>query len=242
MNYEKDLEKTASNYHLNIISGWEGLYSKMRKELFSRLSRYFKGNHVLELGCGDGEMTLLLADSFKSVTVVDGSETMLNECKIRLENKNNIEYHKSYFEDYKSDKKFDVIIMSHVLEHLDNPVQVLQKISSLLKEDGVLLIAVPNADSIHRQVAVEMNLIPTCDSLNEQDLLLGHRRVYTLDGLKQHCLEAKYSIIDFGGLMLKPLTNRQIEEQWSEDMVEGFIKLGDKFPHLSAEIFVVLKK
>jgi len=39
---------------------------------------------------------------------------------------------------------FDLILLSHVLEHLQEPAQVLASISSLLSADGLLLIALPN--------------------------------------------------------------------------------------------------
>lgn len=40
----------------------------------------------------------------------------------------------------------DILTMFHVLEHLDNPVEMLEKMKSLLKPDGVMIIEVPNAD------------------------------------------------------------------------------------------------
>ena len=43
-------------------------------------------------------------------------------------------------------KKFDLIIMRHVLEHFMNPVEVLKKVSSSLSENGILYIAVPNTN------------------------------------------------------------------------------------------------
>ena len=41
--------------------------------------------------------------------------------------------------------------------------------------------------------------------------------------------------------MLKPLTNRQIVESWSDEMIAGFIKLGHKFPQLCGDVFVILR-
>ena len=40
---------------------------------------------------------------------------------------------------------FDLIVMRHVLEHLENPVTALKKIVNLLSKDGILYIAVPNS-------------------------------------------------------------------------------------------------
>ncbi len=43
-------------------------------------------------------------------------------------------------------KKIDVITMFHVLEHLENPVDVLKRLGNLLTDDGRIIIEVPNAD------------------------------------------------------------------------------------------------
>ena len=45
------------------------------------------------------------------------------------------------------DKTFDAVIMLHVLEHLKDPVEHLNKISGLLNKGGVLFIALPNIES-----------------------------------------------------------------------------------------------
>lgn len=238
--YETNLEKTAENYHNIIHNGWENLYMNMRDELYKRIRLNIKGDCVLELGCGDGEMTQLLAKDFSNLTVVDGSSIMLKECRERLKNFEHIEFIEAYFEDYNTVKKYDGIIMSHVLEHLDEPVKVLKHIKNFLNDKGVLIIAVPNADSLHRQAAVEMGLLASVHTLNEQDLLLGHRRVYNFEMLIKDCQTAGYNIISKGGVMLKPLSNRQIEQQWTMPMINGFMELGDKYPDLAAEIFVVL--
>ncbi|MAK78221.1 MAG: hypothetical protein CL992_03000 [Euryarchaeota archaeon] len=47
--------------------------------------------------------------------------------------------------DLKSDQKFDVVMMRHVLEHFMDPVAVLQKVARKLSDDGIVYIAVPNA-------------------------------------------------------------------------------------------------
>lgn len=41
-------------------------------------------------------------------------------------------------------RKFDVIILSHVLEHLQNPIEGLKSLQALLKPGGTLIVAVPN--------------------------------------------------------------------------------------------------
>jgi hypothetical protein len=45
-----------------------------------------------------------------------------------------------------------------------------------------------------------------------------------------------------GGVFFKPLSNGQIEEHWSKEMIQGFYELGKDFPGLSAEIYAVCAK
>lgn len=47
---------------------------------------------------------------------------------------------------------FDVVIINHTLEHLENPPQVLAKIYSLLKDGGLLLVDVPNFGSLGAKI------------------------------------------------------------------------------------------
>jgi predicted SAM-dependent methyltransferase len=50
---------------------------------------------------------------------------------------------------YKAKKEyFDIITMNHVLEHIDNPSETVKKINLLLKRNGVLIIGVPNTNSL----------------------------------------------------------------------------------------------
>jgi len=49
-------------------------------------------------------------------------------------------------------RDFDVVVMSHVLEHLPNPQACLEEIKSIMNPSGVLYIAVPDMESVHFQI------------------------------------------------------------------------------------------
>jgi SAM-dependent methyltransferase len=55
-----------------------------------------------------------------------------------------------YLENYTPEKRYDVILMRHSLEHFENPLEVLGKINELLNDDGVVLLVVPNIDCLGR--------------------------------------------------------------------------------------------
>lgn len=235
------LEQSASQYSNRIVSGWEKLYGKKREYLYKKIRQHTNGNLILEMGCADGEMTQRLVSDYLDVTVVDGSKTFLDALSKKITAKN-IHFQLSLFEHYSPEKKFDLIIMAHILEHLDDPIAILKKSKDWLKPNGQIFVAVPNAQSIHRMIGVKLGMLPKIDSLNEQDKILGHKRVYTPELLKSHIFEAGFKIEKFGGCMLKPLSNRQIETQWSDELIEAFFALGDDYPELCSEIFAVLVK
>ena len=54
----------------------------------------------------------------------------------------------STIEGYESQQKYDLIVVCHVLEHLNNPIDFLVKLRSLLDENGSIYIEVPSLESV----------------------------------------------------------------------------------------------
>ena len=236
---ETDVEKTAQVYTGSIIKGWERLYREKRRRLFELLSHYHVGDRALEMGVGDGESTSHIVDAFPVVEVVDAAESFVGVIRSRFPR---VVVHTSFFEAFDPPHCYGTIFMTHILEHLDDPVAVLHRAFEWLQPGGRVLISVPNARSLHRLVGVKMGLLDSPYSLNEQDRILGHRRVYDRESMNELIARTRFRLIHFTGLMLKPISNRQIEQQWDERMVDAFFQLGFDFPDLCAEIIFVLER
>jgi 2-polyprenyl-3-methyl-5-hydroxy-6-metoxy-1,4-benzoquinol methylase len=205
---------------------------------FQTLLPFFRGVLALELGPASGYMTKQLVNHFESLHLVEGSQNLLDQIPAY----SNVVKHHTLFEDFETELRFDTIIMSHVLEHISDPVYILKKIYNWLKPGAVLLVSVPNAKSIHRLVAVQMDLLSSEYELNTRDLELGHYRVYDKSLLIEHVKEAGYQVLESGGYFLKPVSNGQIENNWNPEMINGFYKVGKYFQDNCAEIFVVCTK
>jgi len=205
---------------------------------FGIFSRYIKQGAILEMGPAEGTMTDLLYNLGNPLTLVEGSSLF---CKQLREKYPDVEVIHSLFEDFSTEKKYQTIILGHVLEHIDDPVFILQQVKQFLKEDGIILAAVPNANSIHRQAAVCMGLIPNVKTFSELDIHHGHRRVYTMDELKNDFSLAGLRLNKTGGYWLKPISNSQIEKDWTPEMMMAFMKLGEKYPEIAAEIYIIAK-
>ncbi|NRP95475.1 bifunctional 3-demethylubiquinone-9 3-methyltransferase/ 2-octaprenyl-6-hydroxy phenol methylase [Marinobacterium sp. xm-g-59] len=202
---------------------------------YRSIKNWFKGGNLLELGPAEGVMTRLLVKDFKSVVAVDGSQDLINE----IPEIPNLKKICSYFENYEPNEKFDTIIMEHILEHVDDPVALLKRAKKWLSPEGVIIAGVPNGDSIHRLAAVEMGLLESKTQLNDRDHKLGHQRVYTMESFVYDIVSAGMDVKYKGGVFFKPLSNGQIEKNWTDEMMDAFYSLGKQFPDHCAEIFIV---
>ena len=84
-----------------------------------------------------------------------------------------------------------------------------------------------------------MGLLDTEKTMNETDKKNGHRRVYDIDTLSSDFLSAGLNIIASGGYWLKPESNAQINANWNNNMIEAFLRLGEKYPEIAGEIYLI---
>lgn len=214
-----------------------GVMVKSIEYFFKIIKRFSASSHqVLEIGPAEGVMTNFLADHFKELEIV---EPVTQFCKDLWERYPEIRVHNCLIEHFDFDKKFDLLILGHVLEHVEHPVEVLTNLKKYLKPDGKIICSVPNANSLHRQAAVKMGILKSEDSLNEQDIRHGHRRVFDPIFFRKIFNESNYTLNHFGGYWLKTLSNAQIEKYYSGAMIDSYLSMGEIYPDIAAEIYVV---
>lgn len=202
---------------------------------YRTLKPFLQGPLGLELGPAEGEMTRFLVEDFAQLVTVDGSRELLAQ----IPDRPNLRKVHSLFEAYQPEQRFNTIVMEHILEHVDDPVGLLRRAAPWLAPGGRILAGVPNGNSIHRLVAVKMGLLKHQCDLNDRDHVLGHQRVYTPATLRADLEAAGLKVVHSGGVYFKPLSNKQIQDHWSEEMIEGFYELGKDFPDLAAELYAV---
>ncbi len=217
----------------------KGVSTKMVEYSFEVFSRHIVGGNILEMGPAEGVMTPLLLSICESLTLLEGAKEFCDDLRARYPTVTVVH---SLFEDYAPSERYDYIILGHVLEHVENPEAIISQASDWLKPGGKIIAAVPNSQSLHRQAAVLMGLLKTEDSLNEMDVHHGHRRVFNPISFKAAFLQAGLTIEHFGGYWMKPLSNGQIEATWTPEMLKAFLKLGEQYPEIAAEIYIVAIK
>jgi RimJ/RimL family protein N-acetyltransferase/trans-aconitate methyltransferase len=199
-------------------------------------SRFWMGSRCLEMGPAEGVMTPQLYHAFPDLTLLEGAARFCQNLREQFPNATVVH---SLFENFAPTGLFDTIVLGHVLEHVQNPVEVIRKAGSWLAPGGVLCCAVPNARSLHRQAAVLMGLLEAETFLNPTDLHHGHRRVYDPAAFQEEFRAAGLKIEAAGGYWLKPLSNAQMETAWTAEMLEAFMQLGERYPDIAGEIYVI---
>lgn len=162
------------------------------------MQRIDKDMDVLDIGSSRGELTIDLSKIAKSVTGVEIDE---NNYKYALDNNNsNIEYILGDINHLSLKKEFDAVVMSNVLEHIEDRAKILNKVNRLIKDDGKLLIRVPAFDRwwwipYKKEIGVEWRSDVT------------HFIEYTEEGLKEELKEADFKILS-------------LEKMWGEIYAE----------------------
>lgn len=152
-----------------------------------------KSKTVLEIGCGKGAVTRYLKKNGCIITCIEISEEYAiaakNYCKdIIIENVESLnglnlpEHH------------FDVILYGDVLEHLKNPSQVIKKFSQYLKNDGYIVVSIPNI--ANWKIRLDL-LFGKFDYQNSGILDKNHIRFYTKKTIKKMIQNSDYEICKF---------------------------------------------
>lgn len=204
---------------------------------------FFRPGSMLELGSFKGDFTARLTEHFSDLSCVEASSVAMDEARQRLGDK--VQYFNSLFEDVQLPRRYDNIVMTHVLEHLDDPVAVLSRINrEWLAPGGRFFLACPNANAPSRQIAVKMGLIDHNAAVTPAEAEHGHRITYALDTLERDATRAGLKVIHRSGIFFKALANFQWDRLLKTDIItpaylEGCYQLGQQYPDLCSSIYLV---
>lgn len=242
MNTERDFDRETQD-----VEGHRYAYDfdldVMHRYMVQAFEPFFRRGRLLELGSFRGDFTRRLMPFFDDITCVEASGEAIDAARERLGNGTHFVH--ATFESVALPTRYDTIVLTHVLEHLDDPVGVLARINAeWLAEGGRLLLACPNANAPSRQIAVKMGLISHNAAVTEAERQHGHRCTYSLDTLERDAAAAGLKVIHRSGVFFKALANFQWDALLKTDIVspaylDGCYALGQLYPDLCASIYLV---
>jgi 2-polyprenyl-3-methyl-5-hydroxy-6-metoxy-1,4-benzoquinol methylase len=221
-------------------------FEVMHPYMIKSFEAFFNKGSLLELGSFKGDFTRRFLPYFEDVTCVEASEIAIMEARKKLVG--NITFIDSVFETVTLPKRYNNIVLTHVLEHLDDPVLVLKRINNeWLADNGRFFLVCPNANAPSRQIAVKMGLISHNSAVTPAEDEHGHRCTYTLDTLERDAVAAGLKVIHRSGIFFKALANFQWDKLLQTDIVskeylEGCYKLGQQYPDLCSSIFLLCER
>ena len=144
---------------------------------------------ILEVGCGTGGNLGLLME-YGTVTAIEPNATALTYSEGRFDGSNHLFLMNGTAEEIPlilPDRKFDLVCMFDVLEHLDTPVEVLRTLKEVLRTDSsCLLVSVPAFQFLW----------------SGHDIDLMHKRRYTKKSLRSDFENAGFEVEMISGFNL----------------------------------------
>lgn len=201
------MKKNNPNHHAygTHLMGLETIsqYLNYNNWIYSMFSNYIKGN-VMDIGAGFGNLASLYVSKSDSLTLVEPEEKYYLHLKKQYEDLQKVDVVKCNIEGLaeKSNKKYDAIIMTNVLEHIEGDVEAISRLKPIISEDdGKLLIFVPAFNMLYSKF----------------DKDIKHYRRYTKKSLASTLNHAGYHIDEikyfnivgfFGWLILVKFLNK----------------------------------
>jgi ubiquinone biosynthesis O-methyltransferase len=105
---------------------------------------FLKNKKVLDLGCGAGRLSLFASTVAKHVTGIDYVPDAISYANSfsELTNRKNVHFKVGDLDKF-SGQKFDIILISEVLQHVENPQRTLKQCQKLLNKNGYVIVSIP---------------------------------------------------------------------------------------------------
>jgi len=124
-------------------------YFSYYSKILTSIRQYATGMSLFEIGVGACECLLAAREIGYDTFGIDVIERHVEDAKKLYK----LNAETADFNEYQSDRLWDVIIMGDVLEHVNDPVRAIEKAASLLSDEGALWISTPNFESAYSAVS-----------------------------------------------------------------------------------------
>ncbi len=239
--YDVEFQDTAEHKY-----AYDFDFDVIHKYMVQAYAPFRRPGSMLELGSYKGDYTRRLVADYDDITCVEASGQAVDVARKRFGDR--VEIVHGLFEEVTLPRRYDNIILAHVLEHLDDPVGTLRRINDdWLSAGGRLFLVCPNANAPSRQIAVKMGLISHNAAITPSEDAHGHRITYSLDTLERDAAAAGLKVVHRSGIFFKALANFQWDRLLKTDIIspaylDGCFALGQHYPDLCSSIYLICER
>lgn len=131
--WDRDVERHSYNCYQNQL------------DFYLRLVQRYGGGRILDVGCAQGTLAMLLAERGNSVVGVDIRPAFLEYARSRYEH-GDVTFVAANLMDAPDLGEFDIVFANQIIEHLVYPVDFLRTLQKYVRRDGLLVVTTPNHD------------------------------------------------------------------------------------------------
>ncbi len=151
------------------------------------------GKNVLDLGCGPGNLARILSDAGNTVVGVDSDESSLAAASEFCERVVVADLRRDKLAEAVGSTDFDAVVLADVIEHVTNPVALLQKAKDFLRPGGLVYASIPNvAHGAVRLALLRGDFAYTRIGIMDET----HVRFYTRASIEELFSESGYRIVE----------------------------------------------
>jgi len=160
-------------------------------DLYQGLVRSLQPATILDVGCAQGTLALMLAESGYKVVANDLRSDFLEYAKSRYE-KGDIEFVSGNVFDLNLGKKFDLVFANQIIEHLVYPVDFLRQLAGLVNPGGHIVVTTPSHSYFKNDLPTHHGIGDPAQHVNRQFTADadGHFFAYTAEELLAYAKEA----------------------------------------------------
>lgn len=203
---------------------------------------------ILEVGSGPKPISLEYAD-FDSMTVVEPGDNYFMAAQQAVAADPRVGVIHGLFEDVVAELSgyhFDAVLVGGFLHEIDDPSQWLKCLRPICAPHTIVHTIVPNANSFHRLLAIEMGLIESVFEPSANDILFQRRNIFNRESFTHLFVASGFEVLSCETQFVKPLAHSQMRDLLDRGgvsplVMEGLNRMTKYMPDLGAEIFLTAR-
>ena len=186
MNFTTERNIRAKNYFEKTENYLQKDFDvRLRCRIVKELAGGCREKKILDIGAGDGSLSMQYQLGYNKITLVDISENMLNLAKKKLlpYAASNVRFVQSSIEEFNTNEKYDLIIGIGILAHVASVEDTIKKISCFLNDNGRCIIQISDSEQQFTKLLGKYNQI-----LDTLFIRHGYKRnAMSLSGISRIC-------------------------------------------------------